>query len=38
MILAGCEAIKDVVVIPTGALSSMYANDGGVIVAFEGNA
>lgn len=38
MILAGCEAIRDVVVIPTGALSSMYANDGGVIVAFEGNA
>lgn len=37
MILSSCEAIKDVVLIPTGALSSMYASDGGVVVAFEGN-
>lgn len=38
MILSSCEAIRDVVMVPTGALSSMYANDGGVVVAFEGNA
>ena len=38
MILESCAAISDVVMIPTGALASMYAADGGVVVAFEGNA
>lgn len=33
-LLSACAAIKDVVVIPTGALSSMYAADGGVVIAF----
>lgn len=37
MILAGCKAISEVVMIPTSALSSMYANDGGVVIAFEGH-
>ena len=31
---AACNAIGEIVMIPTGALSSMYAADGGVIVAF----
>ena len=29
-----CVALKEVILVPTGALSAMYANDGGVIVAF----
>lgn len=36
LILSGCQAISEVVLIPTSALSSMYASDGGVVVAFEG--
>ena len=33
-LLNKCQAIKEIVVVPTGALSTMYANNGGVIVAF----
>ena len=33
-ILAVCPAIKNILMVPTGALSAMYANDGGIIVAF----
>lgn len=33
-LLSKCTALKDVLMLPTGVLSSMYANDGGVIVAF----
>lgn len=29
-----CQALGEIIVVPTGALSSMYANKGGVIVAF----
>lgn len=29
-----CSALREVVLVPTGALSSMYANNGGVIIAF----
>lgn len=29
-----CTALREVIIVPTGALSSMYANNGGVIVAF----
>lgn len=31
---AQCKAVKDIAVIPTGGLSSMYANRGGLVVAF----
>lgn len=33
-ILAKCPAINEVIVTPTGGLSTCYANDGGVILAF----
>lgn len=29
-----CEAIREVVMVPTSAISSMYANDGGIVIAF----
>ncbi len=29
-----CQALRDVIIVPTGALSSMYANNGGIIVAY----
>ena len=29
-----CAALREVLLVPTGALSTVYANDGGVIVAF----
>lgn len=32
-LLECCNTLKEVIVIPTGALSSMYANDGGIIMA-----
>lgn len=34
MILDACAAIKEVVLVPTGGISTVYANQGGVIVAF----
>lgn len=33
-ILEHCAAIRDIVMAPTGGLSTMYANDGGIIVAY----
>lgn len=33
-LLTYCPALKEVVIMPTGALSSMYANDGGIVLAF----
>ncbi len=33
-ILLKCDAIKEVIFIPTAGLSSFYANDGGIILAF----
>ncbi|MEG1569329.1 MAG: DegV family protein, partial [Oscillospiraceae bacterium] len=32
--LATCSALKEVIMVPTGGLSTAYASDGGVIVAF----
>ena len=29
-----CRQLREIVVVPTGALSTMYANDGGVVIAF----
>lgn len=29
-----CAALREVLLVPTGGLSTVYANDGGVIVAF----
>lgn len=34
MIRAKCPAIGEIVMTPTSALSSMYANDGGVVIAY----
>ena len=34
-LLGSCPAIRDIVMVPTGILSSMYANDGGIVLAFE---
>ena len=34
MIREKCPAIGEIVTVPTGALSSMYANDGGIIIAY----
>ena len=34
MIREKCPAIGEIVMIPTSALSSMYANDGGVVIAY----
>ena len=33
-ILLKCSSIKDVLIVPTGGISTVYANDGGIIVAF----
>ncbi|HIW73954.1 MAG TPA: DegV family protein [Firmicutes bacterium] len=33
-LLEKCAALREILLMPTGALSTMYANDGGVIVAF----
>ncbi len=33
-LLLKCEAIKEIVFVPTAGLSSLYANDGGIILAF----
>lgn len=33
-VLEQCAAIRDVIMVPTGAIASMYANDGGIVVAF----
>lgn len=33
-ILTACPAIEDVILAPTGGLSTCYANDGGVVVAY----
>lgn len=33
-LLASCPAIREIVMAPTGALSSMYASDGGIVIAF----
>lgn len=33
-LLKKCPALKEVLLVPTGALSTMYANDGGIVVAF----
>lgn len=33
-ILAKCSAIKDVIVVPTSGLSTVYANNGGIVLAF----
>lgn len=29
-----CSALREVILVPTGALSSLYANNGGVVIAF----
>ncbi len=33
-LLAVCPALKDVIVVPTGGISTVYADDGGIVVAF----
>ncbi len=30
-----CPALKEIILVPTGALSTLYANNGGVIIAFQ---
>jgi len=35
MIFEKCRAIKEVIVVSTGALSTIYANNGGIILAFK---
>ena len=32
--LAGCAALKEVIMVPTSGLSTVYADDGGIVVAF----
>lgn len=32
--LERCAVFKDVIVVPTGGLSTVYANDGGIVIAF----
>ena len=34
MIREKCPAIGEIVMMPTSALSSMYANDGGIVIAY----
>ena len=34
MIAEKCPAIGEIVMVPTSALSSMYAYDGGVVIAY----
>lgn len=33
-LLERCEALRDVVFVPTAGLSSVYANDGGIVIAY----
>ena len=33
-LLASCAALKDVIMVPTGGISTVYADDGGVVLAF----
>lgn len=33
-LMDSCKQLCEVVVVPTMALSTMYANDGGIIIAF----
>ena len=33
-LLASCTALKDVIMVPTGGISTVYADDGGVVLAF----
>lgn len=33
-LLAACPAVREIVMAPTGALSTMYASDGGIVIAF----
>ena len=33
-LLAKCAALKEVVLVPTGGLSTVYANNGGIVLAF----
>lgn len=35
-LLESCPALEDVLVVPTGGVSTVYANDGGVVLAFQG--
>ena len=32
--LAKCRALREVVMVPTGGISTVYAFDGGVVIAF----
>ena len=34
MFLAKCAALKDVITVPTNGISTVYADDGGVVIAF----
>lgn len=34
MILDGCSKVTEVLVVPTGGISTVYANDGGIVVAY----
>jgi len=34
-ILDTCQAIKEVIIVPTGGISTMYANKGGIVVTFQ---
>lgn len=36
-LLAKCPAVSEIILVPTGVLSTMYANNGGVVVAFQQN-
>ena len=33
-LLAKCAALRDIVLVPTGGLSTVYANNGGIVLAF----
>lgn len=33
-LLAHCRALKDVLIMPTAGVSTVYANDGGIVIAF----
>ena len=37
MIREKCPAIGEIILTPTSALSSMYANDGGIVIAYSAN-
>lgn len=32
--LAKCDAVREIIMVPTGGLSTVYANDGGIVIAF----